>query len=161
MVIVILLLYDYSLFFEEAYQKELSQVIFQIHMTKISGGFFITMPINYELKDISLCFLRWLKSQTQLKTKFLFCFVLCFSNVHFVNFLAKYYTFWCGKSSKGNVFSLTLSSPERFFQTYFPKGVVATPLWIISTECHITLNLLPMYIYEPPLSIDTKISTNY
>ena len=53
-------------------------------------------------------------------------------------------------------------SPEGFSQTYFPKGggVVATPLWIINTEGHITLNLLPMYRYGHPLSIDTKISTN-
>ena len=49
----------------------------------------------------------------------------------------------------------------------FPKhiflrgGVVATPLWIINTEGHITLNLLPMYRYGHPLSIDTKISTNH
>ena len=50
----------------------------------------------------------------------------------------------------------------------FPKhiflrggGVVATPLWIINTEGHITLNLLPVYRYGHPLSIDTKISTNH
>ena len=53
-------------------------------------------------------------------------------------------------------------SPEGFSQTYFPKGgVVATPLWIINTEGHIALNLLPMYRYGHPLSIDTKISTNH
>ena len=46
-------------------------------------------------------------------------------------------------------------SPEGFSQTYFP------PLWIINTEGHITLNLLPVYRYGHPLSIDTKISTNH
>ena len=51
--------------------------------------------------------------------------------------------------------------PEGFSQTYFPKGgVVATP-WIINTEGHITLTLLPVYRYGHPLSIDTKISTNH
>ena len=54
------------------------------------------------------------------------------------------------------------SSPERFFQTYCPKGgLLQPPLRIINIECHITLNLLPMYSYGPPLSIDTKISTNH
>ena len=52
-------------------------------------------------------------------------------------------------------------SPEGFSQTYFPKGVVATPLWIINTEGHITLNLLLVYRCGHPLSIDTKISTNH
>ena len=57
--------------------------------------------------------------------------------------------------------------PEGFSQTYFPKGalqlrgVVATPPWIINTEGHITLNLLPVYRYGHRLSIDTKISTNH
>ena len=51
--------------------------------------------------------------------------------------------------------------PEGFSQTYFPKGVVATPLQIINIEGHITLNLLPVYRYGHPLSIDTEISTNY
>ena len=54
-------------------------------------------------------------------------------------------------------------SPEGFFQTYFPKGGggCCNPLWIINTEGHITLNLLPVYRYGHPLSIDTKISTNH
>ena len=34
------------------------------------------------------------------------------------------------------------------------------PPWIINTEGHITLNLLQVYRYGHPLSIDTKISTN-
>ena len=53
-------------------------------------------------------------------------------------------------------------SPEGFSQTYFPKGgLLQPPLWIINTEGHITLNLLPVYRYGHPLSIDTKISTNH
>ena len=53
-------------------------------------------------------------------------------------------------------------SPEGFSQTYFPKGgLLQSPLWIINTEGHITLNLLPVYRYGHPLSIDTKISTNH
>ena len=53
-------------------------------------------------------------------------------------------------------------SPEGFSQTYFPKGgLLQPPLWIINTEGHITLNLLPVYRYGRPLSIDTKISTNH
>ena len=49
----------------------------------------------------------------------------------------------------------------------FPKhiflrgGLLQPPLWIINTEGHITLNLLPVYRYGHPLSIDTKISTNH
>ena len=35
--------------------------------------------------------------------------------------------------------------PESFSQTYFPKGVCCNPPWIINTEGHITLNLLPVY----------------
>ena len=61
-----------------------------------------------------------------------------------------------------NPYSFNPCSPEGFSQTYFPKGgVVATPLWIINTEGHITLNLLPVYRYGHPFSIDTKISTNH
>ena len=53
-------------------------------------------------------------------------------------------------------------SPEGFSQTYFPKGgLLQPPLWIINTEGHITLNLLPVYRYGHPLSIDTNISTNH
>ena len=52
-------------------------------------------------------------------------------------------------------------SPEGFSQTYFPKGGCCNPPWIINTEGHITLNLLPVYRYGHPLSIDTKISTNH
>ena len=62
------------------------------------------------------------------------------------------------------LFSFNPCSPEGFSQTYFPKGgggLLQPPLWIINTEGHITLNLLPMYRYGHPLSIDTKISTNH
>ena len=52
-------------------------------------------------------------------------------------------------------------SPEGFSQTYFPKGGCCNPPWVINTEGHITLNLLPVYRYGHPLSIDTKISTNH
>ena len=53
-------------------------------------------------------------------------------------------------------------SPEGFSsQTYFPKGGCCNPPWIIKTEGHITLNLLPVYRYGHPLSTDTKISTNH
>ena len=52
-------------------------------------------------------------------------------------------------------------SPEGFSQTHFPKGDCCNPPWIINTEGHITLNLLPVYSYGHPLSIDTKISTNH
>ena len=49
-----------------------------------------------------------------------------------------------------------------YFQAYFPNGVVATPLRIISTEGHITLTLVPVYYsYGRLLSIDSKINTNY
>ena len=51
--------------------------------------------------------------------------------------------------------------PEGFPKHIFWRGVVATPLQIINTEGHITLNLLPVYMYGHPLSIDTKISTNH
>ena len=51
--------------------------------------------------------------------------------------------------------------PEGFSHTYFPKGIVATPLQIINSEGHITLNLLPVYRYGHSLSIDTKINTNH
>ena len=51
-------------------------------------------------------------------------------------------------------------SPEGFPKHIFLRGV-ATPPWIINTEGHITLNLLPVYRYGHPLSIDTKISTNH
>ena len=64
-------------------------------------------------------------------------------------------------AAKGWIIYINPCYPEGFPQTYFPKGVVATPLWIINTEGHITLNLLPVYRYEHPLSIDTKISTNH
>ena len=52
-------------------------------------------------------------------------------------------------------------SPEGFSQTYFPKGGCCNPPWIINTEGHIALDLLPVYRYGHPLSIDTKISTNH
>ena len=48
-------------------------------------------------------------------------------------------------------------SPEGFSQTYFTKGGCCNPPWIINTEGHITLNLLPVYRYNGhPLSIDAK-----
>ena len=56
---------------------------------------------------------------------------------------------------------LTLVLLRVFSQTYFPKVGCCNPLWIINTEGHITLNLLPVYRYGHPLSIDTKISTNH
>ena len=49
--------------------------------------------------------------------------------------------------------------PEGFSPAYFPKGGCCNPLRIINTEGHINLNLLPVYRYGHPLSIDTKIST--
>ena len=60
-----------------------------------------------------------------------------------------------------NKTTLTLVLLRVFPKHIFLRGVVATPLWIINTEGHITLNLLPMYRYGHPLSIDTKISTNH
>ena len=45
-------------------------------------------------------------------------------------------------------------SPEGF-----PKHIIATPLRIINTEGHITLNLMPVYRYGHLFSVDTKIST--
>ena len=59
------------------------------------------------------------------------------------------------------LFPLTLVLLRVFPKYIFLRGVVATPLWIINTEGHITLNLLPVYRYGYPLSIDTKISTNH
>ena len=56
---------------------------------------------------------------------------------------------------------LTLVLLRVFPKHIFLRGVVATPLWIINTEGHITLNLLPVYRYGHPLSTDTKISTNH
>ena len=58
-------------------------------------------------------------------------------------------------------FALTLVLLRVFPKHIFLRGVVATPLWIINTEGHITLNLLHVYRYGHPLSIDTKISTNH
>ena len=58
-------------------------------------------------------------------------------------------------------FSVNPCSPEGFSRTYFPKGGCCNPPWIINTEGHITLNLLPLYRYGHPLSIDTKISTKH
>ena len=60
-----------------------------------------------------------------------------------------------------NKIPLTLVLLRVFPKHIFLRGVVATPLWIINTEGHITLNLLPVYRYGHPLSIDTKISTNH
>ena len=57
--------------------------------------------------------------------------------------------------------SLTLVLLRVFPKHIFLRGVVATPLWIINIEGHITLNLQPVYRYGHPLSIDTKISTNH
>ena len=54
-------------------------------------------------------------------------------------------------------------SPERFFSKHiFRRRFVATPLRIINTEGHVTLNLLPVYMYNGRiLSIDTKKGTNH
>ena len=54
--------------------------------------------------------------------------------------------------------TLTLVILRVFPKHIFLRGVVATPLWIINTEGHITLNELPVYRYGHPLSIDTKIN---
>ena len=48
-----------------------------------------------------------------------------------------------------------------FSQPYLPKGELLQPLRIIYTEGLITLNLLPVYRYGHPLSIDIKVSTNH
>ena len=60
-----------------------------------------------------------------------------------------------------SIMILTLVILRVFPKHIFRRGAVATPLRIISTEGHITLNLLPVYRYGHPLSIDTKISTNH
>ena len=60
-----------------------------------------------------------------------------------------------------HIYKLTLVLLRVFPKHTFLRGVVATPLWIINTEGHITLNLLPVYRYGHSLSIDTKISTNH
>ena len=68
----------------------------------------------------------------------------------------------CSKSlGTTKAFPFIPCSPEGFSQTYFPKGSSCEPPWIINTEGHITLNLLPVYRYGHLLSIDTKISTNH
>ena len=56
-----------------------------------------------------------------------------------------------------NVLTLVLLRvfPKHIF---LRRGFCNSP-WIINTEGHITLNLLPVYRYGHPLSIDTKIST--
>ena len=56
---------------------------------------------------------------------------------------------------------LTLVILRVFPKHIFLGGVYATPLWIINTEGHLTLNLLPVYRYGHLLSIDTNISTNH
>ena len=48
----------------------------------------------------------------------------------------------------------------RVFPNIFSEGGCCNPR-IINTEGHTTLNLLPVYRYGHPLSIDTKISTNH
>ena len=65
------------------------------------------------------------------------------------------------KNFNNIMYNLNPCSPEGFSQTYFPKGGCCNPPWIINTEGHITLNLLPVYRYGHSLSIDTKISTNH
>ena len=52
-------------------------------------------------------------------------------------------------------------SPEGFPKHIFLRGGCCNHPWIINTEGHITLNLLPVYRYGHPLSIDTKISTSH
>ena len=60
------------------------------------------------------------------------------------------------------MFQLTLVLLRVFPKHIFLRGgLLQPPLWIINTEGHITLNLLPVYRYGHPLSIDTKISTNH
>ena len=60
------------------------------------------------------------------------------------------------------VSKLNPCSPEGFSQTYFPKVGLLQPSSGLSILLgHITLNLLPVYRYGHPLSIDTKISTNH
>ena len=56
---------------------------------------------------------------------------------------------------------LTLVLLRVFPKHIFLRGLLQPPLWIINTEGHITLNLLPVYRYGHPLSIDTTISTNH
>ena len=60
-------------------------------------------------------------------------------------------------SLKKMALAALVCSPEGFSQTYFLKGGCCNPPWIINTEGHITLNLLSVYRYGHPLSIDTKI----
>ena len=59
----------------------------------------------------------------------------------------------------GRMVYINPSSPEHFPEHIFQRGVVATPLRIINMECHITLNLLPVYSYGCFLSIESIIST--
>ena len=51
---------------------------------------------------------------------------------------------------------LTLVLLRVFPKHIFQMRVVATPLWILNTEGHVTLNLLPVYSYGHPLSTDNQ-----
>ena len=88
-------------------------------------------------------------------------------NLHLLKIKLHSYIFWLKSQQVSCSYTLTLvklnpCSPEGFSQTYFPKGgLLQPPLWIVNTEGHITLNLLPVYRNGHPLSIDTKISTNH
>ena len=83
--------------------------------------------------------------------------------------LMVFYHSLCNIAKPANTFSyiayflqnINPCSPEGFPQTYFLKGGCFNPPWIINTEGHITLNLLPVYRYGHRLSIDIKISTNH
>ena len=68
-----------------------------------------------------------------------------------------------GKTNLGSrlLYHVNPCSPEGFPKHIFLMGGCWNPPWIINTEGHITLNLLPVYRYGHPLSIDTKISTNH
>ena len=97
---------------------------------------------------------------------FYFLFMDPFGNKHFQSLKKGYPFAYHSAGLMGIFFEIYLylnpCSPEGFSQTYFPNGgLLQPPLWIINTEGHITLNLLPVYRYGHSLSIDTKISTNH
>ena len=67
----------------------------------------------------------------------------------------------CNSEYLTSCIDISPSSPEHFSRKYFPKRGLLYPLTIINMEGHITLNLLPLYSYGCPLSIDSKISIIY
>ena len=74
----------------------------------------------------------------------------------------RFLTSWWNKSFLEQKCILTPCFSWGFSQHIFLRGGCCNPpSRIINTEGHITLNLLPMYRYGHPLSIDTKISTNH